>query len=148
MKVKIRKWNAVATWRWDIPDDDVCGICQVDFDGTCPTCKYPGDDCSLRMCCALLPCLLYSSDSICNSLWQVWAQLPYGMLCCGSQETKLTPCIALHCGVDQTRFVEGTMPNVQTEYVVFLSFWSITLTGVEFEWKDNGPAVQTAGIED
>ncbi|PQE08979.1 Anaphase promoting complex subunit protein [Rutstroemia sp. NJR-2017a WRK4] len=47
MKVKIKTWNAVATWRWDIPDDDVCGICQVHFDGTCPTCKYPGDDCSL-----------------------------------------------------------------------------------------------------
>jgi len=47
MKVKIIKWNAVATWRWDIPEDDVCGICQVHFDGTCPTCKYPGDDCSL-----------------------------------------------------------------------------------------------------
>lgn len=48
MKVKIKKWNAVATWRWDLPEDDVCGICQVHFDGTCPTCKYPGDDCSLR----------------------------------------------------------------------------------------------------
>ncbi|KAK1762076.1 anaphase-promoting complex subunit 11 RING-H2 finger-domain-containing protein [Phialemonium atrogriseum] len=47
MKVKIKKWNAVATWRWDLPEDDVCGICQVHFDGTCPTCKYPGDDCSL-----------------------------------------------------------------------------------------------------
>ncbi|KAM7191919.1 Anaphase-promoting complex subunit 11 RING-H2 finger domain containing protein [Rhypophila sp. PSN 637] len=47
MKVKIQKWNAVATWRWDIPEDDVCGICQVHFDGTCPACKYPGDDCSL-----------------------------------------------------------------------------------------------------
>ncbi|KAG7284080.1 hypothetical protein NEMBOFW57_010441 [Staphylotrichum longicolle] len=47
MKVKIKKWNAVATWRWDIPEDDVCGICQVHFDGTCPTCKYPGDDCPL-----------------------------------------------------------------------------------------------------
>ncbi|TGJ84531.1 hypothetical protein E0Z10_g4232 [Xylaria hypoxylon] len=47
MKVKIKKWDAVATWRWDIPEDDVCGICQVHFDGTCPTCKYPGDDCSL-----------------------------------------------------------------------------------------------------
>lgn len=47
MKVTIRKWNAVATWRWDIPEDDVCGICQVHFDGTCPSCKYPGDDCSL-----------------------------------------------------------------------------------------------------
>lgn len=48
MKVTITKWNAVATWRWDIPDDDVCGICQVAFDGTCPTCKYPGDGCPLR----------------------------------------------------------------------------------------------------
>ncbi|KAI1823214.1 anaphase-promoting complex subunit 11 RING-H2 finger-domain-containing protein [Xylaria intraflava] len=47
MKVKIKEWNAVATWRWDLPEDDVCGICQVHFDGTCPTCKYPGDDCSL-----------------------------------------------------------------------------------------------------
>ena len=48
MKVIIKKWSAVATWRWDIPDDDVCGICQVHFDGTCPSCKYPGDECSLR----------------------------------------------------------------------------------------------------
>ncbi|RKF83143.1 Anaphase-promoting complex subunit 11 [Golovinomyces cichoracearum] len=48
MKVKILKWNAVATWRWDINDDDVCGICQVHFEGTCPTCKYPGDECSLH----------------------------------------------------------------------------------------------------
>ncbi|KAF5136586.1 Anaphase-promoting complex subunit 11 [Metarhizium anisopliae] len=47
MRVTIKEWNAVATWRWDIPEDDVCGICQVHFDGTCPTCKYPGDDCSL-----------------------------------------------------------------------------------------------------
>ncbi|KAG5946541.1 hypothetical protein E4U60_003998 [Claviceps pazoutovae] len=47
MKVTIKEWNTVATWRWDIPEDDVCGICQIHFDGTCPTCKYPGDDCSL-----------------------------------------------------------------------------------------------------
>jgi anaphase-promoting complex subunit 11 len=48
MKVNIKEWNAVATWRWDMPEDDVCGICRVQFDGTCPTCKFPGDDCSLR----------------------------------------------------------------------------------------------------
>lgn len=47
MKVKIQKWHGVATWRWDLPEDDVCGICQNQFDGTCPTCKYPGDECSL-----------------------------------------------------------------------------------------------------
>ncbi|EGE00761.1 Anaphase promoting complex subunit Apc11, putative [Trichophyton tonsurans CBS 112818] len=47
MKVSIKQWNAVATWRWDMPEDDVCGICRVQFDGTCPTCKYPGDECTL-----------------------------------------------------------------------------------------------------
>lgn len=49
MKVKIKKWAAVATWRWDIPDDDVCGICQIHFDGSCPSCGFPGDECPLRM---------------------------------------------------------------------------------------------------
>ncbi|KAL0637546.1 hypothetical protein Q9L58_003435 [Maublancomyces gigas] len=46
MKVKIKAWNAVASWRWDVPEDDVCGICRVQFDGTCPNCRFPGDDCS------------------------------------------------------------------------------------------------------
>lgn len=32
-----------------MPDDDVCGICRVQFDGTCSTCKFPGDDCPLCM---------------------------------------------------------------------------------------------------
>lgn len=49
MKVKIKKWAAVATWRWDIPDDDVCGICQIHFDGSCPSCRFPGDECPLRV---------------------------------------------------------------------------------------------------
>lgn len=48
MKVTIKRWDAVASWQWDMPEDDVCGICRVQFDGTCPTCKYPGDDCALR----------------------------------------------------------------------------------------------------
>jgi hypothetical protein len=52
MKVTIKEWNAVATWRWDMPEDDVCGICRVQFDGTCPTCKFPGDDCSLCEFCS------------------------------------------------------------------------------------------------
>ena len=49
MKVTIEEWHAVASWRWDMPEDEVCGICRVQFDGTCPTCKYPGDDCALCM---------------------------------------------------------------------------------------------------
>lgn len=47
MKVVIKEWNAVSTWKWNTPDDEVCGICRVQFDGTCPKCKYPGDDCPL-----------------------------------------------------------------------------------------------------
>jgi len=48
MKVHIKRWNAVAAWRWDLADDDdLCGICRVQFDGTCPACKYPGDGCPL-----------------------------------------------------------------------------------------------------
>jgi anaphase-promoting complex subunit 11 len=47
MKVVLKEWNAIATWHWDIPEDEVCGICRVQFDGTCPTCKFPGDECAL-----------------------------------------------------------------------------------------------------
>lgn len=47
MKVNFKKWNAIAAWRWNLPEDDVCGICQNQFETTCPTCRYPGDDCGL-----------------------------------------------------------------------------------------------------
>lgn len=55
MKVKVKRWHAIAQWRWDIGaehDDaegegDVCGICRVPYEGCCPSCKVPGDDCPL-----------------------------------------------------------------------------------------------------
>jgi anaphase-promoting complex subunit 11 len=83
MKIKIKSYNAVASWRWNIKpkdktgnettagdqskskadlsdldaevdddddddeEEDVCGICRVAFEGTCPNCKIPGDDCPL-----------------------------------------------------------------------------------------------------
>jgi len=60
MKVTVKQWHAVAYWRWDTgsttepgpnedddSEDDVCGICRVSFEGCCPTCKMPGDDCPL-----------------------------------------------------------------------------------------------------
>ncbi|KAI2791948.1 hypothetical protein POX_b01977 [Penicillium oxalicum] len=49
MKVTLKEWNAVATWHWDMPEDEVCGISRVQFDGTCPTCKFPGDECALSL---------------------------------------------------------------------------------------------------
>lgn len=56
MKVTVKNWHAIAQWRWDTgssePDDengegDVCGICRVPYEGCCPSCKMPGDDCPL-----------------------------------------------------------------------------------------------------
>ena len=44
---RINSWHAVAVWRWDVPNEEVCGICHVAFDGCCPNCKLPGDDCPL-----------------------------------------------------------------------------------------------------
>lgn len=46
MKITIKNYTAVATWRW-IANDDSCGICRMPFDGCCPDCKMPGDDCPL-----------------------------------------------------------------------------------------------------
>ncbi|KAK7335217.1 hypothetical protein VNO80_26994 [Phaseolus coccineus] len=40
------KWHGVASWTWDA-QDETCGICRMAFDGCCPDCKLPGDDCPL-----------------------------------------------------------------------------------------------------
>jgi hypothetical protein len=84
MKVTIKEWNAVASWRWDMPEDEVCGICRVQFDGTCPTCKFPGDDCSLRMS---LPTLLYKPGPVAAngrgylfSAGKMWPFISYGVV--------------------------------------------------------------------
>ncbi|XP_038896460.1 uncharacterized protein LOC120084719 [Benincasa hispida] len=39
-------WHAVASWTWNA-QDETCGICRMAFDGCCPDCKLPGDDCPL-----------------------------------------------------------------------------------------------------
>lgn len=77
MKVTIKEWNAVATWRWDMPDDEVCGICRVQFDGTCPTCKFPGDDCSLRKSAEMEDELVMLTHA---STWQMRSLFSYGAI--------------------------------------------------------------------
>lgn len=59
MRVIVKEYQAVAQWRWKVDnrgdgqeqeeddDEDVCGICRVAYDGCCPDCKQPGDDCPL-----------------------------------------------------------------------------------------------------
>ncbi|KAF7272252.1 hypothetical protein GWI33_014940 [Rhynchophorus ferrugineus] len=46
MKVTVKNWTTVASWKW-VANDDNCGICRMPFDGCCPDCKLPGDDCPL-----------------------------------------------------------------------------------------------------
>lgn len=76
MKVTLKEWNAIATWHWDMPEDEVCGICRVQFDGTCPTCKFPGDDCALRESTrfrfqgyGLITCLQFSANVAIRFIW-------------------------------------------------------------------------------
>ncbi|KAL2513912.1 Anaphase-promoting complex subunit 11 [Forsythia ovata] len=40
------RWHAVASWTWDA-QDETCGICRMAFDGCCPDCKLPRDDCPI-----------------------------------------------------------------------------------------------------
>ncbi|KAI8852166.1 anaphase-promoting complex subunit Apc11 [Chytridium lagenaria] len=47
MKIRIKRWDAVATWKWDTNPDDVCGICRGPFESACQDCKYPGDGCPI-----------------------------------------------------------------------------------------------------
>ncbi|KAF8976507.1 RING/U-box [Cyathus striatus] len=41
MKVTVKQGDA------DSEEGDVCGICRVPYEGCCPSCKMPGDDCPL-----------------------------------------------------------------------------------------------------
>ena len=51
LKVTFKKWTAVAVWKWLTPNDETeCGICRLPFEGCCPDCKFPGDDCALGGC--------------------------------------------------------------------------------------------------
>ena len=77
MKVKIKSWHAIAQWRWDTGntdhdegdgEGDVCGICRVPYEGCCPTCKVPGDDCPLSKSTTR------SSDTFVANSCAVWGE--------------------------------------------------------------------------
>jgi len=44
--VKLEKAKLACHWTWNTKDE-TCGICQMPFDGCCPDCKIPGDDCPI-----------------------------------------------------------------------------------------------------
>ncbi len=47
MKIQVDQIYGIYSWKWDVPEDELCGICRVPFDGACPACKYPGDQCPI-----------------------------------------------------------------------------------------------------
>ena len=112
MKVIIKEWNAVASWRWDMPEEDVCGICRVQFDGTCPTCKYPGDDCALCMYSASMEPIFWLMQLSDRNLWSF---LPYGIGTLEIDGTHILIAPALSPHLDTARLIERPMSDVQTE---------------------------------
>jgi anaphase-promoting complex subunit 11 len=54
------EWNAIAHWHWSVNNEELCGICRAPFDGHCPDCRIPGDDCPLSKC------------SFTNIYWYYW----------------------------------------------------------------------------
>ena len=86
MKVTVKRWQAIAQWRWDTGqahddqdgDEDVCGICRVAFEGCCPSCKMPGDDCPLSTCVLrVFSSCLY--DLAGYSVRRVYTCVPYAL---------------------------------------------------------------------
>lgn len=67
MKVKIKQWNAIATWKWNIDSNEQCTICQQSFEAPCSKCKIPGDDCPPSIAIINLRTRLPSlhSDALC-----------------------------------------------------------------------------------
>ena len=99
MKVHVKRWHAIAQWRWDtgtsdpnanantsMDDDDgegdVCGICRVPYEGCCPGCKMPGDDCPLSELLSsseCLACVLIDVAMFLCSMGRVHACVSYAL---------------------------------------------------------------------
>lgn len=50
MKITVNSITPVFSWHWCVPqDDELCGICRINFDGKCPNCLFPGDQCPVSI---------------------------------------------------------------------------------------------------
>lgn len=109
MKVVVKDWHAVAHWRWatgkdkdkevtatggaedEEDEEDICGICRVPFEGCCPNCKVPGDDCPLSEFMWCWGFLVFGLKylRLTPSSRQVYAYLPYAL---SSQVDRVRRC--------------------------------------------------------
>lgn len=62
-------------------DEDNCGICQVAFEGCCPECRRPGDDCPLSkfplLCLAAFNAR--GTEQRVDSLWRMLSYIPHAL---------------------------------------------------------------------
>lgn len=78
LKVTIEKWSGVAAWKWEAAEDDICGMCRSAFEGTCPECALPGDECPVvwGACthCFHMHCILkwLNTQQLCPLCRQEW----------------------------------------------------------------------------
>ncbi|EAY13562.1 hypothetical protein TVAG_389590 [Trichomonas vaginalis G3] len=43
-RVHIKSWKCVASWKWDVAEENGCSICNTEFEMAAPGIKFPGDD--------------------------------------------------------------------------------------------------------
>jgi hypothetical protein len=81
MKVTYTSYTAVAEWKWDLPEeaDDTCGICRVQFEGTCAKCKYPGQDCPIGIALSTLQPFITRVLTVNNSHRSMHTLLPHAL---------------------------------------------------------------------
>ncbi|KAH7554045.1 hypothetical protein JRO89_XS12G0101900 [Xanthoceras sorbifolium] len=96
------RWHGVASWTWDA-QDETCGICRMAFDGCCPDCKLPGDDCPLIPLYLLIVVLAFEFD-----LAWIVKHIPVSGLGC------LQPCISspLHFEMGELTNSSSTLSHV------------------------------------
>jgi len=80
LRVSIKRWHGIAHWTWNCGEtDDVCGICQSEYEGVAPGGKFPGDECPVvwGKChhCFHLQCInkwleTKTTCPICRSEWE------------------------------------------------------------------------------
>jgi hypothetical protein len=63
----------------DDEEDDVCGICRLAFESTCPECKIPGDDCPLSTSPFRCPLYLRWEVKLMSSMGRMYACIPYAL---------------------------------------------------------------------
>ena len=91
MKLTIKKWRAVAFWKWTV-DEEVCGICQQPFNACCTDCKEPGDSCPPRTRSNFCACGVVC----CFGLRTQFSRFPVGSCSRGSHSDSL---VSFFCAV-------------------------------------------------